>query len=62
MFCNLKKDPTLFKLRMQNVLSKEMLYVGSCRRGAAETNPARNHEVADSIPGLPQWVKDLALR
>ena len=29
--------------------------------GAAETNPTRNHEVADSIPGLAQWVKDLTL-
>ena len=33
----------------------------SSRRGAAEANPTRNHEVAGLIPGLPQWVGDLAL-
>ena len=25
------------------------------------TNPTRNQEVAGSIPGLAQWVKDLVL-
>ena len=25
------------------------------------TNPTRNHEVTGSIPGLTQWVNDLAL-
>ena len=34
---------------------------GSSHRGAAETNPTRNHEAAGLIPGLDQWVKDLAL-
>jgi len=33
----------------------------SSHRGAVETNPSRNHEVAGLILSLAQWVKDLAL-
>ena len=33
----------------------------SSRRGAAETNLTRSHEVSGSIPGLAQRVKDRVL-
>ena len=36
------------------------LYWSSCH-SAAEMNPTRNPEVAGLIPGLAQWVNDLAL-
>jgi len=43
-----------------NVISKEVSFWNS-HHGSAETNLTRNHEVAGLIPGLAQWVKDLAL-
>ena len=33
----------------------------SSHRGTTETNLTRNHEDEGLIPGLAQWVKDLAL-
>ena len=33
----------------------------SFHQGTAEMNPTRNHEVSGLIPGLAQWVEDLAL-
>ena len=45
-------------------LCKSLLKIcvlGSSRRGVAETNLTRNHEVVGVILGLAQWVKDMYL-
>jgi len=36
-------------------------FYGEFPSGSWLTNPARNHEVVGSIPGLAQWVRDPAL-
>ena len=42
-------------------MKKTKQKMGSSHHVTAETNLTRNREVVGSIPGLAQWVKDLAL-
>ena len=45
----------------RNVCSKILLVFGVPIVTQWLTNPTRNHEIVGLIPGLAQWVKDLAL-
>ena len=49
----------LISVRLSFLMFK--MRIRSSHLGAAEMNPTRNHEVAGSIPGLGQRVKDLVL-
>ena len=48
-------------LALFSFLSKKIVTLGIPVMAQWLTNPTKNHEVAGSIPGLAQWVKDLAL-
>ena len=46
---------------MRKKKKKKNLTSGSSHCGAVEMNPSSIHEYVGLIPGLAQWVKDLAL-
>ena len=56
--CNNNKLLLGVLLQKEEKVRSRRVSCWSSHRGAAETNPAKNPEVAGSIPGLV-WVKDL---
>ena len=56
--------PAFFSIALNFLLNESLLiipYIVSSRNGSMINESTRNHEVAGSVPGLAQWVKDPAL-
>ena len=56
-----KKPPKKQKKPLHAKIILKNLCMWSSHRGAVEINLTRNHGVEALIPGLVQWVNDLAL-
>ena len=56
-------EPLSREQSMALVLDKSVFqtWLWRSHRGVAGMNPTSNHKVESSIPGLVQWVTDLAL-
>ena len=52
---------SFMKCSEKYLLELKSLFLGAPVMDQWLTNPTRNHEVADLIPGVAQWVKDPAL-